>query len=173
MPPDGSERACGSAGNWYAGGAGELGFLHLVAGAGDTGGIGRLVRLASGRPAPRVLGAACTSDAAAPAVLEAVTGRVGRALAVLATMLDPQVVVLGGAAAEAGDVLMAPLRRAYTAALREGPLRATPTLVASTLAERGAVLGAVRVALDRLLPTLLDPAPGPDAAQPPSFVATS
>ena len=51
---------------------------------------------------------------------------------------------------------MAPLRDAYAGALRERPLRATPTLAASPLAERGTVLGAVRVALDDLVPRLLD-----------------
>lgn len=145
----------------FAGGAGEMGFLDLVTGVGDTDGIGRLVRLATGRPAPAVFGAARAGNADALAALDAVTDRVGRAVAVLATLLDPQVIVLGGAVAEAGDVLMVPLTRAYTRALRERPLRATPPLVASTLADRGAVLGAVRTALDRLLPTLLDPVQGP------------
>jgi predicted NBD/HSP70 family sugar kinase len=88
--------------------------------------------------------------------LKDVAERVGRVLAILATLLDPQVIVLGGAIAAAGEVLMAPLRRAYAGALRERPLRATPAVVASPLAERGTVLGAVRVALDDLVPRLLD-----------------
>jgi hypothetical protein len=67
--------------------------------------------------------------------------------------------VLGGAIAAAGDVLMGPLRRAYAGALRERPLRATPALAASPLAERGTVLGAVRVALDDLVPRLIDLGP--------------
>jgi hypothetical protein len=66
------------------------------------------------------------------------------------------VVVVGGAVAEAGPVLMEPLHRAYADALRERPLRATPLLAASPLAERGTLLGAVRVALDDLVPRLLD-----------------
>ena len=61
---------------------------------------------------------------------------------------------LGGAIAAAGDVLMDPLRHAYSGALHERPLRATPALAASPLAERGTVLGAVRVALDDLVPRL-------------------
>ena len=138
------------------GGAGEMGFLHLVSGVGEPDGIGRLLRAATGRPAPVVFDAARRGVDDALAALEAVTVRVGRVLAILATLLDPEVVVLGGAVAEAGPVLMEPLCRAYAGALRERPLRATPALAASPLAERGTVLGAVRVALDDLVPRLLD-----------------
>jgi hypothetical protein len=50
----------------------------------------------------------------------------------------------------AGDVLLAPLRS------RLGRLvRRPPRLVASPLAERGPLLGAIRLALDELEPTLL------------------
>jgi predicted NBD/HSP70 family sugar kinase len=139
-----------------SGGAGEMGFLHLVTGVGEPDGIGRLLRRATGRPAPAVLAAAARREPAAVAALDAVAERVGRVLAILATLLDPQVIVLGGAVAEAGDVLLVPLRHAYAGALRERPLRATPALAASPLAERGTVLGAVRVALDDLVPRLLD-----------------
>lgn len=139
-----------------SGGAGEMGFLHLVSGVGDTDGIGRLLRGATGMPAPAAFAAAARGDPAALAALEVVARRVGRVLAVVATLLDPQVLVLGGAVAEAGPVLMGPLRRAYAGALRERPLRATPALEASPLAERGTVLGAVRVALDAVVPHLLD-----------------
>lgn len=139
-----------------SGGAGELGFLHLVSGVGDPDGIGRLLRRATGVAATEAFAAARRGDPTAVAALEAVSRRVGRVLAILATLLDPQVLVVGGAVAEAGPVLMQPLRRAYTAALQERPLRATPLLAASPLAERGTLLGAVRVALDDLVPRLLD-----------------
>jgi predicted NBD/HSP70 family sugar kinase len=139
-----------------AGGAGEMGFLHLVSGVGDTAGIGRLLRCATGAPATEAFAAARRGEPAALDALEAVSRRVGRVLAILATLLDPQVIVLGGAVAEAGAVLMEPLRRAYEDALQERPLRATPLLAASPLAERGTLLGAVRVALDDLVPRLLD-----------------
>lgn len=138
------------------GGAGEMGFLHLVSGVGEPDGIGRLLRGATGVPAPAVFAAARRGECGARAALDAVTLRVGRVLAILATLLDPEIVVLGGAVAEAGPVLMEPLHRAYTGALQERPLRATPALAASPLAERGTVLGAVRVALDDLGPRLLD-----------------
>jgi predicted NBD/HSP70 family sugar kinase len=142
-----------------SGGAGEMGFLHLVEGVGAPDGIGRLLRRATGLPAPDALAAAARGERAALDALDAVAERAGRVLAILATLLDPQVIVLGGAIAAAGDVLMGPLRRAYAGALRERPLRATPALAASPLAERGTVLGAVRVALDDLVPRLIDLGP--------------
>jgi predicted NBD/HSP70 family sugar kinase len=142
-----------------SGGAGEMGFLHLVEGVGAPDGIGRLLRRATGLPAPDALAAAARGERAALDALDAVAERAGRVLAILATLLDPQVIVLGGAIAAAGDVLMGPLRRAYGGALRERPLRATPALAASPLAERGTVLGAVRVALDDLVPRLIDLGP--------------
>lgn len=145
-----------------SGGAGEMGFLHLVSGVGDTDGIGRLLRAATATPATEAFAAARDGDTGAIAAIDAVSARVGRVLAILATLLDPQVVVLGGAVAEAGPILMDPLRRAYADALRERPLRATPALAASPLAERGTLLGAVRAALDDLIPRLLD-LPGTDA----------
>ena len=126
---------------------------------GAPDGIGRLLRRATGLPAPDALAAAARGERAALDALDAVAERAGRVLAILATLLDPQVIVLGGAIAAAGDVLMGPLRRAYGGALHERPLRATPALAASPLAERGTVLGAVRVALDDLVPRLIDLGP--------------
>lgn len=142
------------------GGAGEMGFLHLVEGVGDTDAIGTLARRwgagvvgPAGR-AEDVAGAARRGDRAAIEVLDAVARRIARALAVLATLLDPEVLVIGGAVAGAADVLLEPLRRELA---RATPARAR--LAASTLADRGVVLGAVRAALDDVRPRLLDLAP--------------
>ena len=85
-----------------SGGAGEMGFLHLVAGVGAPDGIGRLLRRATGLPAPDAFAAAARGEPTALAALDAVAERVGRVLAILATLLDPQVIVLGGAIAAAG-----------------------------------------------------------------------
>ena len=69
----------------------------------------------------------------------------------LATLLDPELIVVGGAVAAAGDILLTPLEREVTR-LTARPVR----LAASTLADRGVLLGAVRVALDDVRPRLLD-----------------
>jgi predicted NBD/HSP70 family sugar kinase len=65
-------------------------------------------------------------------------------------MRGHRVVVIGGGVARAGDVLLAPLRSRL-----ERMVRRPPRLVASPLAERGPLLGAIRLALDELEPTLL------------------
>jgi predicted NBD/HSP70 family sugar kinase len=167
----------------HVGSAGEMGFLGLVAGVGSTDGIGRLARRlgrqaaagparslrerAGGDPgrvrAEDVFDLARDGDPAALAVLDAVAERAARVLAILMSLLDPEVIVVGGAVAEAGDVLLG----ALTAALRHrgNPVSARSRLAMSPLHDRGAVLGAVRTALDDVHPRLLDLAP-PVAARP-------
>ncbi|GAA3236171.1 ROK family protein [Pseudonocardia petroleophila] len=141
----------------HRGGVGEMGFLDLVDGVGGTAAIGNLVRrwgsaeLGRTVRAEQVVAAAGAGDPAARAVLDAVARRIARALAVLATLLDPELLVVGGAVAAAGEVLLAPLRR-EVARVAARPVR----LAASTLADRGVLLGAVRVALDDVRPRLLD-----------------
>ena len=77
--------------------------------------------------------------------------RLARAVAVLATLLNPELVVIGGAVAAAGDALLEPLRR------RLPGLTATPPRVtASGLGDHVVVAGAVRLALDHVASRLLD-----------------
>ncbi|WP_219419529.1 ROK family transcriptional regulator [Pseudonocardia nigra] len=145
------------------GATGEMGFLHLVEGVGDTDAVGNLARRwgagvtgPAGR-AEDVFAVARDGDRAALDVVDAVARRVGRALAVLATLLDPEVLVVGGAVAEGADVLMGPLARELARAAPAARAR----LVPSTLADRGVLLGAVKAALDDVRPRLLDlPAAG-------------
>jgi len=145
----------------HRGGAGEMGFLDLVAGVGDADAIGNLVRRRSsaelGRTvrAEHVFAAARAGERRALGVLDTVARRIARALAVLATLLDPELIVIGGAVAAAGEILLTPLEREL-ALVTARPVR----LAASTLADRGVLLGAVRVALDDVRPRLLDLAPG-------------
>ncbi|WP_350275038.1 ROK family transcriptional regulator [Kribbella sp. HUAS MG21] len=148
------------------GGAGELEFLNLVEGVGNTDGIARLAKaygakavatrrrktgaLASAAGsdpgkirAELVFAAAEAGDPAAVAVVDQVTTRIARVITLLNTLLDPDLVVIGGAVAQAGDVLIESLRR-DVAALTGTP----PRIVASTLGDHAVVAGAVRRALD-------------------------
>lgn len=141
----------------HRGGVGEMGFLDLVSGVGGTAAIGHLMRewgsdrLGRTVRAEDVVAATRAGDRAALDVLDAVARRIARALAVLATLLDPELIVVGGAVAAAGDTLLTPLER-EVARLTARPVR----LAASSLADRGVLLGAVRVALDDVRPRLLD-----------------
>lgn len=151
------------------GAAGELEFLSMVEGVGNTDGIARLLRVegtkavtagrrartkssliesVDGNPdlvrAETVLSAVSEDDPAAIEALERTTHRIARVIALLHTLLNPELVVIGGAVAEAGDVLVRPLQKAVA------ELVATPpAIAASALGDHAVVLGAVRRALDQ------------------------
>lgn len=93
-----------------------------------------------------VFAAARRGDPLAIAVVEEVSARIGTVIALLHTLLNPELVVIGGAVAQAGDVLLEPLRRA----VRER-VPAPPRIANSDLGDRVVVTGAVRRALDHAL----------------------
>jgi predicted NBD/HSP70 family sugar kinase len=116
---------------------------------------GLLSRLAEGDPArveaELVFAAAREGDHVAARILDEVLHRAGRAIVPLAQVLNPELVVIGGGVAAAGEALVEPLRRQVTE-MSWLP----PRVEASSLAERGVVIGAIRHALDHLEPRLLD-----------------
>ena len=57
--------------------------------------------------------AARAGDAAARGILAEVGARLGQGIAGLVNVLDPSIVVVGGGASEAGELLLEPARRAY------------------------------------------------------------
>ncbi|MGI8686783.1 MAG: ROK family protein, partial [Acidimicrobiales bacterium] len=67
-------------------------------------------------------------------------------LANLANIFDPQVLVLGGGLAEAGEVLLAPVRAAFAGLVLAGAHRPTIPIVAATLGERAGAIGAALLA---------------------------
>ena len=76
---------------------------------------GSLSRLAGGDPdhidAPLVFAAARDGDPVAIEIIDRVLARAGRSIVPLAQVLNPEVVVIGGGVAAAGDTLVEPLRR--------------------------------------------------------------
>jgi predicted NBD/HSP70 family sugar kinase len=117
--------------------------LGAAAAAGPGGALMR--ELADGDPvsARVVFAAAERGDAAAAAIVAELTARLGRGVANVATMVDPELVVLGGGIANAGAALLDPVERAVRSAV---PF--PPRIVVSKLGDDGAALGAVRRALD-------------------------
>lgn len=169
----------------YAGGAGEMGFTNLFDTDPGSEGIGALARLAGGEGlagllasggddresgqllralaaddprqvnAELLLDAARMGDAFAVGVLEGIIARVARAVAVLATILNPEVIVIGGAVADAAGEIVDPLRR-HLAGMTLLPTR----IEASALGHRAVALGAVWEAAEAARATLVDtPAP--------------
>lgn len=151
------------------GSAGELAYLDLVEGVGDTYGIAYLARkwaaeaLASpafsilrdgqhGRvEAEQVFAAAARGDAVALDILDRLADRMARVVGTVATMLNPELVVIGGGVAQSADVLLAPI----TERLKD--FTATPARVAvSPLGDSIVTVGAVRCALDYVENNSLD-----------------
>jgi predicted NBD/HSP70 family sugar kinase len=151
------------------GSAGELAYLDLVEGVGDTFGIAYLARkwaaealagsaasmLRSFAPheveAEHVFSAAADGDAVSLEILDRMADRMARVIGTVATMLNPELVVIGGAVANSAGVLLAPISE------RLPDFTATPPRVAvSPLGDAVVTVGAVRGALDFVEANSLD-----------------
>lgn len=139
-----------------AGRAGELKFLSMVQGVGNTDAIAELAvvyGVEAGLPAAdaeAVFDAARAGDPTAVAVMDRVLDRIARVVAIFGTLLNPELVVVGGGVAGSGDLIVPGLEERLPA-LTEAP----PRVVASELGDHAVVTGAVRVALDAVEATIL------------------
>ncbi len=143
------------------GGAGEIGYMPI--GQGDphdranrrrglleeTAGAAGVVRTARelGMKPPlnpkRIFAAARKGDSRAGRVVEIEASRIALAIAAVAPVIDPELVILGGGIAANGDLLLEPIERE----LRElSPFR--PRLAVSPLGENAVLAGAVATALE-------------------------
>ncbi|MGN9838251.1 ROK family transcriptional regulator [Nonomuraea sp. H19] len=121
------------------GAAGEIGTLRQV---GWEDAARELVKDAS---AAQVFEAALSGDRDAARRVDRYAENLAIGAAALVLAIDPDLVVLGGGHARAGDVLLEPLRRH----LGELCVR-VPEVAASTFGDEGVALGAVRLALDHV-----------------------
>ena len=135
----------------HAGAAGEMSFLGAFEVEHGARGIAQLVRELSGEAPEAVFTAAGAGDEDALEIVERAERWAGHGIVTTAQIVNPEVVVIGGGVARAGEVLLEPLRRRL-----EAMVRLPPRLAASPLAERGPLIGAIRLALDDLEPRLLD-----------------
>ena len=146
-----------------SGGAGEIGHLPLGGGGEDCrcgiadcvepeasgSGLARRARALGlpARDAAGVFAAAAAGDAASLALITRLADRLGAAVATAVNLLNPDVVVIGGGVAGAGEALMDPLRRAierYALASHRRGLRVVP----AALGDRAGVAGAGLLAWD-------------------------
>lgn len=151
------------------GGAGEMAYLDMVEGVGSPDGLAALARLwaaealagkskttlrtAAAREvtAQHVFAAAAQGDKVALDILDRLSDRLARVVSTLAIMLNPELVVIGGAVADSASVLLEPTARklaTYTAT--------PPRLAASPLGDAIVGIGAVRHALDHVEKNSLD-----------------
>ena len=98
----------------------------------------------------RVVAAARHGDAVAVAALQEVAAHLGAALANLVNLVNPQMVVLGGALNTASDLLLPRVREAVSAGALE-VAREDLQIVASAHGAEACVMGAVALVLDDIL----------------------
>ena len=149
VDPHGPPCVCGQRGCWerFASGSG-LG--RLAREASVAGRADRIVALAGGDPedvrGEHVTAAAGEGDAEALAVMADFGWWVALGLANLANAFDPELFVLGGGLVEAGEVLLAPVRKAFDELLDGADHRPETGIVAAELGEHAGAIGAALLA---------------------------
>lgn len=111
---------------------------------GAAGEIGSLERLGWGDLDGEVI-AAAVAGRPDPVAVDHFIGRLAEGLGLLTHTVDPEVIVIGGGLAGAGEILLEPLREALDRLVWDAP-----EIRLSRLAARSAQTGAIRLALDRL-----------------------
>ena len=113
---------------------------------------GRVAALSeSGTPVgAHLTAAALQGDAAARRLLAEMAGWLGLGIANLIAILDLEIVVIGGAASEAGDMLLAPTRRAMRSHLAGAEQRPEVPIVGAALGAHAGLVGAALAAKELL-----------------------
>ena len=149
VEPGGPRCGCGNLGCWEQVASGQaLDRLAALEASRDPGGaIARAAEGADadGRAASR---AALAGDEAARDIFQEVGKRLGEGLAGLVNVLDPDVVVIGGGVAEAGDLLLDPAKRAFHDTVEAVDFRPDIPIVAAELGNEAGTMGAAALALE-------------------------
>lgn len=145
IDPNGPPCPCGRSGCWerYASGSG---MGRLAREAVEAGVAERVVELAGGDP-ERVRGehvtrAAADGDAEALAIVDRFAWWVAVGVANLVNLLDPEVVVIGGGLADAGALLLDPVRRNYAEVLLASEHRPPARIELAALGSDAGAIGA-------------------------------
>jgi len=147
--PDGLPCGCGARGCIEQYGSGRA-LLRMANAIADVGGIG--LRLAAVRAAkgaltgPDVAELIVAGDPGATQALRELGGWIGQACASLSAVLDPQLFVIGGGVAVAGDLLLDPIREAYVANLPARGYHPEPEFTIAQLVNDAGVVGAADLA---------------------------
>lgn len=151
--PDGLPCTCGRRGclEQYASGGALVRYARAGAAADPTAAASLLALAGGGEQitGPLVTTAARAGDKVAREAFEQVGWWLGIGLADLVQVLDPQLLVVGGGVAEAGELLLAPTRDSYRQALAaRGQLPVAP-IRAARLGNVAGVVGAADLARAR------------------------
>jgi glucokinase len=150
VEPNGPRCGCGNLGCWEQMASGRA-IDRLGREAAREQLDSRLTELAGGDP-DRVDGnvvtdAAKEGDPLAMHVLAEVGRRLGEGIAGLVNVLDPEVVVVGGGAVEAGDLLLDPARRAFQEAVEAPAHRPDTPIIPAHLGNDAGAVGAADLAV--------------------------
>jgi glucokinase len=99
-----------------------------------------------------VTAAAEQGDDVAKSILISIGTRLGQGIAGLVNVLDCDVVVVGGGAIVAGDLLLDPARAAFAEAIEAPEHRPAVPLVAAQLGPGAGAVGAAALAMEELMP---------------------
>lgn len=150
VEPNGPLCGCGNHGCWEQVAAGRaIDRLGREAALEHPGSL--MVELAGGDPAEvrgrDVTEAAFRGDQVAIGILAEVGRRLGEGIAGLVNILDPELVVVGGGAIAAGDLLLEPARRAFIDSVEGAQDRPSVPIVAAAMGNDAGSVGAADLAL--------------------------
>jgi glucokinase len=131
--------------------AGRLGTESPVPAAGRLG-TESPVPAAGASDAEWVAERAASGDALAEAAIRTAAEALGRGVATLVDLLNPELVVVGGGVADAGEVLLRPLRASLA---DHGLPDSLAPVVASDLGALAELRGAIRLAMDAASTTMV------------------
>jgi len=151
LVPDGRACGCGRRGCWeqYASGNALLREARTGA-AEDREGAAFLLSLGDTSPegvaGPHVTQAALAGDPVALAAFERAGYWLGRGMAEMAALLDPECFVIGGGVSEAGHLLLDPARAAFADHLMAADYRPSAEIILAALGNEAGVVGAAELA---------------------------
>ena len=151
VEPDGRPCGCGQRGCLERYGSGTaLGVNGWELARFQPSYAARIIELSGGNPehisGKAVTAAAREGDPAALECYEQLTHWLGVGLADMCALLDPEVIVIAGGLAEAGDILLTPTRKAFAANLTAGASRPTIPVVLAEGGQEAGLVGAADLA---------------------------
>ena len=145
LDPAGPRCACGNAGCLEAF-AGSTGILRAARAQASGGALARLVaERGADLTTADLAGLAATGDADATEVFAVAGRRLGQAIGNLVNVLDPDMVIIGGGVARAGELILGPCRAAVPGYVLAAEARDVP-IVPAALGNLAASLGAASLA---------------------------
>jgi glucokinase len=151
MVPDGRQCGCGRLGCWeqYASGSSLVRYARELA-AQDRAEAQLMLSLGDGTPEGiqglHVTEAAQQGDAVALEAFDLLGYWLGRGMADVAALLDPEVFVIGGGVVESGDLILRPTKDSYAESLVSREFRPLTPILPALLGNAAGIVGAADLA---------------------------